>query len=1306
MKKVAIHNHSTYSNFRVIDAITRTDELILTADKLGYSALALTDHETIAGSVQILKDLKRLKQEGKLNTFEKIILGNEIYLVDSLEEVKDNYESGVTKFPHFLLMAKNRKGFELLCRQSSHAWGNAFYTGFLERTPTTKGFLREMIQSEEYKGTILATSACVGSNINIPLGKAMEMEPHNLHLRDKYIKKARKEVEWCIETFGKEDFYLELQPAQSPIQLYCNEWLVKFSHEYGLKTILANDTHFARPEDYPIHKAFLQSKSNSDRELDEFYIACYMHSEEEMKNALVKHIGQEEYDRALKNTCDVFDKVESYELDHTPIIPKPTIPKFELSNVFAPAYDKYKSLKHLSTSEHEEDRYLLYLLEEGYFRDLHYDGISKEEFHKILNRINSEVEQVIGVGQKINQAMSGYYLTCREIVNIMWQDDECGGQSIVGSGRGSGAGFLINYLLGITQINPLDYYNMPYKRHLSKERVNINNPAGSLPDIDIDCEGSQRKQIINALKKHYGTDKVLQVSTYGTEGAKSAIKLACRSLGIDDKEAQYLGSFIQTVRGKQHTINQTMYGDEEKDIKPNTQFKNEMLKHEGLYELASRVEGLITKRGIHAGGVIIYNEPYYKNNAMMTASKGEAHVSQFNLSDSEVLGGTKFDVLSVENLDRIKGTLLLLEKDGYIDSNKTLRENFNEILHPKNLNLEDKEYFKMASTGEVGNLFQFSTEIGNLAALKVKPQSFEELCAANSLMRLQSENGEQPIDKYIRHKENINEWYQEMNEWGLNEKEVKVLEKHLAHDYGLNITQEMSMALAGDPNISNFDELEQNKLRKVIAKPKGAALEEVKMLFYKKGKEQGTRKEMLDYVWEVQFKLQFSYSFSQLHVTAYSIIGIQNLELNRRFPPIYWQTACLNVDADTLSTDSKDIDYEKIANGIGKMISQGTKVLPPSINKSRLEFTPDKENNTIIYGLKPVKSLNNEIVEHIINNRPYSSLKDVLTKLYDTKLIKTTHLINIVKSGMLDEFGERKQIMMDVIRYITDTKTNLTMQNIKLLLEADILSDRSELELILFKESFKNKVLRKDKSLKTKNKVFKVEDMETYDRLVGDNGVLSVTPNYYEVSEKEFDKFFQKEISDLKEWLKTEEPINRANKYALNEAWKKHAGSMSYAKWEMETLSYYYHEHELAHVNTEMYDISSFSDLPEEPVVIGESKFNGRTFPKYALTHIAGTVIAKNATKHLVTILTHDGSVVSVKYQGNFSYYDKTTKINGSVVENSWFAKGNYLLVYGFRRGGQFVAKKYADSPTATTTKLIEDISDDGLLAYRIEREY
>ncbi|MGZ9475201.1 PHP domain-containing protein, partial [Staphylococcus epidermidis] len=149
--------------------------------------------------------------------------------------------------------------------------------------------------------------------------------------------------------------------------------------------------------------------------------------------------------------------VEVYDINHTSIIPKSTIPEFELSHIFSKAYDTYEHIKYLANSDKVDDQYLLYLIEKGYFKELHYKGIGRKEFHQIIKRIDDELSEIIGISHKLNQTMSSYYLTCREIVNIMWKDDECGGNSLVGSGRGSGAGFLLNYLLGITQLNPLKY---------------------------------------------------------------------------------------------------------------------------------------------------------------------------------------------------------------------------------------------------------------------------------------------------------------------------------------------------------------------------------------------------------------------------------------------------------------------------------------------------------------------------------------------------------------------------------------------------------------------------------------------------------------------------------------------------------------------------------------------------------------------------------------------------------------------------------------------------------------------------------
>lgn len=824
-------------------------------------------------------------------------------------------------------------------------------------------------------------------------------------------------------------------------------------------------------------------------------------------------------------------------------------------------------------------------------------------------------------------------------------------------------------------------------------------------DVDIDIESKKRQDVIQALKRRYGQDKVLNVATFTTAGTKSSIKTAARGLGISDSEAQYIASMVPTERGQQYSLNDCLYGDADKGKKPQTQFVNEIKKHEGLLETALGLESIVTAKSQHAGGVIIFNDEVHKHSAMMKAGKGQSTITQWSLADSEYMGLVKFDLLSVDNLDRIRMTLEHLEEDEQIQNQGSLKETFDKYLHPNTLDKENQEYFKLASTGNISFLFQFQTLIGQQVLQKIQPETFEQFSAANSLMRLQSQEGkEAPIDVFVRHKEDINTWYQEMEDYGLTHEEQEIMKEHVGYTMGVCPVQEQAMALSADERIAGFSVPEQNKLRKAIAKPRGAALQEVKDLFFNKGKGLGTSKELLDYIWDTQYTPMFSYAFSSIHTAVYSMIGLQNLHLNLEYNPIYWQSACLNVDSGTL--DGGGIDYAKIGSAIGKMQSQGVSISLPSINKSKLIFTPNKETNTIMYGLGAIKTINTDLAQQLINLRPYTSLQDFLTRAYDEKVITNTHLISLVKSGALDEFGERKSVMMDVIRHITPTKDSYTLASINKLIESGVLQDRPEYPLILLRESFKKSVLRKEKTpgAKTPHKIFKVKNMEEYSSLLGEIAVTDIHNNYYEVDEKDFKREFEKQIEDLKEWLKTPEVVDKVNRYDLNEQWKKYALG-TYSAWEMESLSYYFNEHELAHVDEERYGLSKFYDLPEEAIVERYNKWGEREIPIFELTTVAGTIIGKNDIRHTIDLIGVDG-VFSVKFAGgSYSHYSKQIKRDGKVVDKSWFSRGNKVLIHGFRRGGQFVAKTYKHSVSQHTTKLITDITEDGYLYYQIERE-
>lgn len=1123
-------------------------------------------------------------------------------------------------------------------------------------------------------------------------------------INDDY-EKAEQFIEWCIDLVGKDDFYLELQPNQTDEQKKVNKKLLEYKDKYGLQIIVTCDAHYLRPELREIHSAFLNSK-DGDRETDLFYADTYLHTEEEIYQKM-DYLSEEVVREAIETTVKMREKFEDYDLHNDTDIPRIKPDEFELNHLFSKAYDKFPSIEACAYSEEEQDRYLLYLIEEGFKEKEPISTLTKEYFYKAMDRIDKELYEILEISKVLNQTMSSYYVTMKHIIDIIWSSDECGGDSLVG-GRGSVGAFYTAYLMSITEFNPLTCgIEIPHWRHLSAKRPEVG-------DIDLDSCATRRSKILNALKKHFGEDRVLSVCTYGTETSKSALKTSMRGLGYNSDDAAYMGSLIEQSRGSMRTLKNSLSGDDGEPI--NTQLKNEMEKYPKLIETALSIESLINKSSSHAGGICIYNEPYWKTNALMRSPKG-TKTTQFSLHDSEYCGNIKYDILTTEAMDKMLETINLLIEYNEIEWKGDLRTTFNHYFHPSVLEYEDEEMYKKLANGSLPDMFQFTSDLGVSILNKVKPKTLVEVSAASNLMRLQAESGqEQPVDTFARYREDINLWYQEMEEYGLNKEEQELMKKHLLPLNGVCDSQESLMLLVMDKEVADFDEAWANKLRKAIAKKDPKSMEEAQNHFFKHCKEIGTSDALRDYVWNVQVYRQAGYSFPAAHSLQYATVLFQELNMGHKFPSVYWQTSCLNMNSGSVEVEEGakggKLDYGKISTAVSKLKKMGINIALPSVNTSKYSFSPDPKNNSIIYGLKPIKSINENIAYEIINNRPYSSFEDVLTKLYDTKIITTKHLISLIKSGACDEFGDRKQIMMEAIKYITPLKESLTLASVSKILEADLLEGREELSIILLRESFKNKVLRKEKSgnSKTAHKIFKVEKMEEYNKYFGEEAVVGVTENYFEVDEKQFKKVFDKKTTELKDWLKSDEAVDKLNRYELNQSWIKHALG-SYSKWEMETLNYYHHEHELANIDDEEYNTVRFKGLLSEPTIRKYNKWKDREIPVFDTFNVVGTVLGVDKTRHTVSMLDVDGTVFAVKYQaGQFANYNKVISktVNGKkeTISKSWLSRGNHLMIHGFRRGGQFVAKKYADSPTTTTTKLIESISDDGLLAYRIEREY
>ena len=1300
-KRIELHAHSDVSNIRLLDAISTVEDLILGAADMNLGGIAFTEHESCSSHVKAIlkvRELKEIDEETGLSRIPqdfKLILGNEIYLVDSLEEVRDNYESGVTKFPHFIILAKNKDGHEAIRTQSSQAWMQGFFTGQMERVPTTKAQLTEIVK--KYPNTLIASSACLGSESSI-------------HILNGDYDKAKSFLKWCSELFGEGNFYLELQPSVDEEQRHVNEKLIEFSSELGLELIITNDVHYLRPEDAEIHGAFLNSKGG-DREHEKFYSNTYLHENQEIYNKL-NYIDESIITKALENTGKIGDMIEEYTIEAPTVIPKIPLPEFELKHLFKQGYLQYPYISKMAYSKEEQDRYYLYLLEKGFVEYLYGNVTSKEYFHKILARLDIELEQLWEISEELNQPMTSYYVTIAKIVDLMWGDD-CGDDSrkegsLVGSGRGSAVAFLSNYILGITQVNPLLYgIEIPYWRHLHKSRSDI----GAL-DIDLDLNSSKRHYVYDRMKEYFTEDKFLQVCTFGTEKSKSAIKTACRGLGYDSDAATYIASIVPFERGELWSIKDCLEGNIKEGRKAIPQFKTEIEKFPKLKETALKIEGLINKRSVHAGGILILNDHYTKTNALMKSPNG-TYTTQFNLDDSQKMGNIKYDVLAIEANDKIQATMELLLDHGLIEWQGTLRKTFNKYFHPEVIDKENPELFELMSKGEVADLFQFSTSLGNSTVTKVKPANLIEMTATNSLMRLQSDGAEQPIDTFVRYKSDISQWYEEMREYGLNEKEISLFEKYLLPLNGVADTQESVMLMAMDKETAGFDVANSTVLRKSIAKKSKKEAEKAKDLLFKMGTELGTREVVLRYLWDVQISRMLSYAFSLPHTLAYSLIAMIQLNLNLYYNPIYWNTACLTVNSGSQEVEedekAKDTDYGKIASAIGRMQSYGVKVSLPSINKANFSFTPDIEENQIIFSLKGIMGIGDDVVHTIIEHRPYQSFEDFHERLYKGGLVTKGQILQLIKAGSFNEFDSPIEVMKQFLVKEVDVRDKLDGKNLPRIISLGLLDSD---ELIRYKHlhNFKSHISKSvhETIPKPKDRIFILDAFSQtfFFNNFTEKPIVGWHNNQPLVSEKLFKKEYDERMEHITNLYTDVEFIRSFNRAQFYELWKTHAeGSVS--RWEMDSVSYYFNEHELTNVDYARYGLSDFFDLSETPIVVEEYEWRGRPMKNYQLDTIIGTVLDRNKEKHTVSILTPSGVVTAKLYSGSFGQYNKTISapIQGTtkkkIIEKTWFTRGNLLMMTGFRREDQFVLK----APKGQhTINLITEVRSDGTLGLQSER--
>lgn len=1162
------------------------------------------------------------------------------------------------KYWHFILLALDETGFHMMSELSSTAWLNGYFDRGLMRVPTLKSEVEEVVKRYG-QGHIYASTACLGSEVDGYILKMHEcQEAGDVPGRKRWHDEIVKFVNWCISTFGKDNFCFEIQPSRTHDQLVVNTLMPSIAKAFHLPLCITSDAHYLTKEDAPIHKAFLNSKQG-DREVDEFYSATWLQSEEEILGHLEG--TPVDYEQCCKDSMAIFDRVQDFTLRKPQEVPEAPVPFKPKRHVEC---SKYPTLAKLYRSDSEQERFWVsecvdQLKERGLYND------------QYVSRLEEEADVMDYIGQKLNTCIFAYPLFMRHYIDLIWR---CG--STIGVGRGSAGGGLSHWLLGITGTDPI-VSGSYFWRFLNKERV-------ELPDIDIDVCPSKREAVFKETRKETGELGCVHVCTYGVLSTKAAIKCAARGYrsstypnGIPLEEAEYLSSLVPSERGFLWSLHDVIEGNPDKGRRASAQFNAETEKYPGLKEILFKIEGLVVQSGIHASGVIYPpKEDYYRYGPFMKAKNGTI-VTQYSLHMAEAAGATKIDWLVTEVQEVITQCIEELQQAGYIEKELTLREAYDKYVSPDTIPLDDSGTWNAIDRADVLKLFQLDSMIGRQGARLIKPRSIEELTAVNALIRLMADEGEErPMDRYVRHKAHPEEWERELDEYGLSDEEKAVLHKHFDSSYGVCYAQEQMMMALMDSGICGFDFKASNNSRKIVAKKKFDQIENLHQQII----ESAVSPAMAKYVWDVVVKPSLGYSFSNVHGYSYSIIGYQCAWLATHYPKVFWNTACLRVDSGV--EDDASTNYDKISKAVGNIQHNGISVLPVDINRSGYMFEPDEASQSILCGLKALVGINGDTVQQIVENRPYSSLQDFQNKVSLNK----TSMVSLVKAHAFDSLVERDKAMRGYIAEQSEPKSKLTMANLQGLLDKRLIPAEYQLQVrtFVFNKSLRASCKMGDyytmggRYYRFYEQFFEIDELENVD------GKMCV-------SQKKWQKMYTKAMEPLKKYIVEHQQALLAdfNKTLFEEQWEKYAGGTSYS-WDMESLGFYTSGHELGNLSYDRYGLSCFQDLAEEPTVIST---RGK-FTTYELTRICGTVVAKDDARSTFTLLTPDSGSVDVKMPREvFALYNRKVVLgegDGKVTEEGWFTRGTLLVACGYRQGNLFRLKRYKSTPSLLLYKITQ----------------
>jgi len=838
----------------------------------------------------------------------KPIIGCEVYVTPTLRLEKPS--DGKTF--HLTVLCMNETGYKNL----SNLVTKGYFEGFYRRPRVDHNLL------ELHNEGLIVLSGCMSSE----LSRALFKKDH---------KEAVSIASTYREIFG-DRYYLEVQATGLPEQNFVNRELKKLSDKLGIPLIATNDCHFLKQEDARPHDALLciQTGSNLNEEKrfkfagDQFFLKSRKQMEDTLKgfeDALEKTVE-------VANRCDFEFKTDGYKF-----------PEFEIPE------------------DSNLDDYIKDLANEKLVERMNADSVPEDQTEEYINRLNYELEIICQMG------FPAYFLVVADFINYA----KTGGIP-VGPGRGSAAGSLVAYALGITDIDPIPY-NLIFERFLNPERI-------SMPDIDVDFCTEGRDRVIEYVTDRYGRDKVAQIGTFGTMSSKAVIKDVGRVLGIPYGDVDRISKLIPSFRGKVFSIEEAL-----KQVPQISELVDNSERLQELIELAVPLENMVRHASTHAAGVVISNEPISDYIPLYKGSRDET-VTQYDMNCIEKLGYVKFDFLGLKTLTVIDKAVNFV--------NETITGP-SEKLNINSIHLDDKKVYKLLASSNTRGVFQIESSGMKELLSRLKANTFEDIIAVLALYR------PGPLDSGM-----VDEFVKRKNGKKKVDYPHPKLREILKDTYGLFVYQEQIMQTASE--IANYTLGEADLLRRAMGKKKPAEMKAQRERFVTGAVDKGITKKKATELFDTMEKFA-EYSFNKSHSTAYALITYQTAYIKTHYPAEFM--------ASLMTIESQNTD--KIIQSITECRKMGIEVLAPDVNESMSGFTP--VDGKIRFGLSAIKNVGESTVRAIIDSRenegPFESIFDFCSRVDNKKLNRRT-FESLIKSGAFDSVEQNRAMLISSIENI------------------------------------------------------------------------------------------------------------------------------------------------------------------------------------------------------------------------------------------------------------------------------------------------